>query len=413
MSRRVDEVYLYPLGWVDEEARSFAATARQWAEREILSDRLAYQQDYARLFMEKRRTLSVEIGFQRLVLPEEHGGYGWNTPASAPGILTVFSEIGRADAAIGLVTALNYALFATVTMKPNLDEELCNALAPQYCADEIRTLAVILPGAGQAGRTYPLFKGRAIPLRLSSTKEGYRVEGREVRPLGFGHDADLFCAVCADKDGRACLAFIPADAPGVRKGQAVLETGITAGHNGDVSFEKVSLPKGSVITREGAVCELYSWLNLLLAGVSLGAAMNFHEILDDWAASRVIKGGQPMKANPLCASVLAAVAQEIAGARLLAYGLAHLMAQPEDFGGVGCEGVYTFAQMIGARVQQACLTALNRGMELMGSAGYAREWHVEKHWRDIKTIQSHLAGVASEVPVMMDAARFFFDCKEV
>jgi alkylation response protein AidB-like acyl-CoA dehydrogenase len=69
--------------------------------------------------------------------------------------------------------------------------------------------------------------------------------------------------------------------------------------------------------------------------------------------------------------------------------------------------------MIGARIQKSAILAVNRGMELMGSAGYAKEWHVEKHWRDIKTIQSALCGVGAGVPVKMDIARFFYDCKEV
>jgi alkylation response protein AidB-like acyl-CoA dehydrogenase len=69
--------------------------------------------------------------------------------------------------------------------------------------------------------------------------------------------------------------------------------------------------------------------------------------------------------------------------------------------------------MIGHRVQQGVMRAINRGMELMGSAGYAKEWHVEKHWRDVKTIQSILYGVAADAPLKMDTARFFYNCTEI
>ena len=120
-----------------------------------------------------------------------------------------------------------------------------------------------------------------------------------------------------------------------------------------------------------------------------------------------------MKENPLCASVLADVADEIFTARLLLYNLAHIMSKPEDWGYSGSQRVYTFSQIIGSQVQQKIMRAINRGMELMGSAGYSKEWHVEKHWRDVKTIQSYLCGVGAEAPVKMDTARFFFDCKEI
>jgi len=137
------------------------------------------------------------------------------------------------------------------------------------------------------------------------------------------------------------------------------------------------------------------------------------KIVYAWASTRTIKGGSIMKENPLCASVLADVAEEIAIARFLIDDLARLIAKMAGPHSPELQHVYTMSQIVGYRVQQGTLRAVNRGMELMGSAGYAREWHAEKHWRDIKTIQSYLCGVGAEVPVKMDTARFFFDCKEI
>jgi alkylation response protein AidB-like acyl-CoA dehydrogenase len=413
MNRNLDGLFLFPRQWADEEARRFAATARQWAEREIIAKRLDYQKDYDTLFSIMRQKLTTDIGFERLVLPEEHGGYGWNTPSSAPGILTVFTELGRADAAIGFASAVKCAVFAVITMKPNIDQGLCGELVPIYFSDTLKNLSLILPSTGSIGMENPLFNGRPVCATLKPAEDGFALNGPGLRPMGSGYDADLFCVVAAGKDGQPCLAFVPANAEGVKKGASIKTTGLNGLKNADVDFDQVKIPHSFVITRGGALNELYCWLNLLLGGTSLGAAMNFFEILTDWAEARTIKGSSIMKENPLCASVLATVAEEIACARLLSYSLAHIMAQPEDWGGLGGAGVYTFAQMLGGRIQQACLNAINKGMELMGSAGYAKEWHAEKHWRDIKTIQSCLCGVGADVPVKMDIARFFFDCKEV
>jgi acyl-CoA dehydrogenase len=413
MKKNLDGLFLFPRQWVDEESRRFAATVRQWSDKEIIAKRLDYQKDYDTLFTRMRQKLIADIGFERLVLPEEHGGFGWNTPSSAPGILTVFTEVGRADAAIGFSAALKCASLAVIAMKPNIDIILCGELAPLYFGDTLKNLALILPSTGNIGINAPLFNGRAIGASLKSAKDGFTLSGLGLRPMGHGYDADLFGIVAADNEGRPCLAFVPADAKGVKKGAPIKTTGLNGLKNTDVDFEQVRIPQSFVITREGALNELFIWLNLLLGGTSLGAAMNFFEIITDWSEARTIKGSSIMKENPLCASVLATVAEEIACARLMSYSLAHIMSQPEDWGGMGSEGVYTFAQMIGGRIQQASLNAVNKGMELMGSAGYAKEWHVEKHWRDIKTIQSWLCGLGADVPVKMDIARFFFDCKEV
>jgi alkylation response protein AidB-like acyl-CoA dehydrogenase len=410
MKKNLDGLFLFPQQWVDDEARRFAATAKQWADKEIISKRLDYQKDYGTLFTTMRKKLIADIGFERLVLPEEHGGYGWNSPTSAPGILTVFTEIGRADAAIGFAAAVKYAVFAVIAMKPNINEGLCGELAPLYCGDTLKNLALILPSAGLLGVDTPLFYGRGIGASLKSSKDGFTLNGSALRPIGSGYDTDLFGIVAADVNGKACLVFVPADSKGVKKGTPIKTTGLNGLKNADVDFKQVRIPQSHIIIRDGAIHELYCWLNLLLGGTSLGTAMNFFEILSDWSEARTIKGSSIMKENPLCASVLATVAEEIACARLTAYSLAHIMASPEGIGGAG---VYTFAQMLGSRIQQSSINAINKGMELMGSAGYAKEWHVEKHWRDIKTIQSCLCGLGADVPVKMDIARFFFDLKEV
>ena len=107
------------------------------------------------------------------------------------------------------------------------------------------------------------------------------------------------------------------------------------------------------------------------------------------------------------------MAEEIALAKLLLFDLARIIAKPEEMSAGNITRTFTFAEMIGSRAQQGVLRAMNRGLELMGSAGYSKEWHVEKHWRDVKTIQSVLCGVGAEAPVKMDTARFFFNCSEI
>jgi alkylation response protein AidB-like acyl-CoA dehydrogenase len=207
--------------------------------------------------------------------------------------------------------------------------------------------------------------------------------------------------------------LVPGDDKNIVRGKTLVETGLNANANADVSFNNVRIPKSYVIAREGVVEEIYTWLNLLLGGVSVGVGMNFFEMVGEWSETRTIKGGYMMKENPLCASVLADVADEVFTARLLLYNLAHIMSKPDDWGYSGSQRVYTFSQIIGTQVQQKVMQAINRGLELMGSAGYSKEWHVEKHWRDVKTIQSYLCGVGAEAPVKMDTARFFFDCKQI
>ena len=116
MHRDLHELFPCPREWEDEESKSVESVVRQWVEREIISKRLDYLNDYDRLFHEKRKMLQIEIGLQRLMVPEGDGGFGWNRRERAPAILAVLSEIARADASTAVVCALGFTILAPVVM---------------------------------------------------------------------------------------------------------------------------------------------------------------------------------------------------------------------------------------------------------------------------------------------------------
>ena len=262
MNKTLDELFVYPKELVDEESKRVIHLVQQWANKEIISKRQEYRENYEKFFIEKRKSLNLTIGLERLTLPEENGGFGWNNPANAPGIVSVLTEIGRADAAIGVVSAVKCIIFAAISMAPHLDKALCDTLAPIYCADELKTPSLILPGMGKVGQDTPLFLGRSILATIEPDGEGYAVSGKNLRPLNSGAVADLFCVVCADKLGRPCAALVPGDDKNIVRGKTLVETGLNANANADVSFNNVRIPKSYVIAREGVVEEIYTWLNL-------------------------------------------------------------------------------------------------------------------------------------------------------
>jgi alkylation response protein AidB-like acyl-CoA dehydrogenase len=413
MNRNVDDLFEYPGQLIDDESASVVRLVRQWADKEIISKRMEYRENYDRLFDEKRKKLNLDIGLQKLVIPADLGGFGWNSLSNVPGMLSILTEIGRADAALGVLSASTCTALAMIAMEHHQSKKLTSSIAPAFAGSNIRTPCPILPGPGIAGTTHPLFKGRAILAEAKAVKDGYIISGTSLRPLFAGSIADLFCVVCAGKNNKPCIAFVPEDTQGVTRSSPLLTTGLNACMNTDVTFHEVNVPKENVIEEDGIVEEFYIWLNLFLGGVSVGAAKNFFELISDWGDTRVIKGGTTLKENPLCASVLADVAEEIALAKLLLFDLARIIASPGEMSAGTITRTFTFAEMIGSRVQQGVLRAMNRGLELMGSAGYSKEWHVEKQWRDVKTIQSVLCGVGAEAPVKMDTARFFFNCTEI
>ena len=332
MARNLDNLFIYPKQLMDEESLSVVRLVRQWSDREIVTRRMEYREDYEKLFAQKRKMLCIDLGLQKLTIPADLGGFGWNSPSKAPALLALACETGRADASIGILSAASWALFLMIACQHNHNDKLCGSLAARYSDETVRTPALILTGPGRTGMQTPLFFGRSILACAEKSETGFTLNGEDLRPLIAGGMADLFCVVCADGNGKPGIALVYGDAKGVKRGPSILMTGLNACGNAQIDFNHVPVPLENVLDQEGTIEELYTWLNLLLGGVSVGAAMNFFELLADWSDSRTIKGGVMLKENPLCASVLADVAEEIALARLLLGDLAAIVAEQTESG---------------------------------------------------------------------------------
>jgi len=413
MNHRVSELFPFPKNWVDEDTKAIAEAIHQWADKEIINNRLEYQKAYHELFHSRRKSHNLDIGFQKIIFPEKYGGSGFNTLEKTPALVTILIELSRADAGLGFMSALEYTVSAVAAMEPNVNIGVCDLIAPVLCEDRLSKISLIMPGSGLAGEKTSLYLGRSINATITPSKKGYTLNGTNLRPLGNGSNADFYCVVCSDPEGKAGLAYLKGDAKGIKCGTPVKQTGLDECVNSDVTFDNVEIPEKHIIFGEDAVNETYTWLNLFLGAVSLGACKNFFEILSDWSNNRVIKGKGLLKENPLCASVLAVVAEETALAKILVYNISNFIGRTEVWGGHSNPVIFMAAKMFGKRIQESAINAINRGMELMASAGYAREWHAEKHWRDVKTIQSCLCGTGAEIPVQMDIARYFYECEEI
>ncbi|MHA1570117.1 MAG: acyl-CoA dehydrogenase family protein, partial [Alphaproteobacteria bacterium] len=153
--------------------------------------------------------------------------------------------------------------------------------------------------------------------------------------------------------------------------------------------------------------EMLGWYSLGCAATCQGASYAAWEILKDWGETRVIKGkGQIFKENPLTAALLGEIGGRIGTGRLLVYQLARLLAQPDGNWAAVCATATAGAR----QVIDGAMFALDRGMELMASAGYATEWNLERYWRDVKTVGAYLAPLTA---AQIDLARHYFEVQSL
>ncbi len=393
-----------------ETADLLAANLSGLVEKQIIGKRLELKEDFDRLLAPSLSRVMVEVGLQKMFWPEKLGGEEHNQPEAAYTITSALEQIGRADVGIGFLAAHSLALQAALAMEDNYLKGPSEAVAPLFCnSDKPLIVSFILPAFSDLAGA-PEWRGKAIQVRAEKEKGGWTLRGYKARPSCSGRDAGLFGVLCAVDGEEPAFMLVPGDSPGLKREAEFLKTGLAASRNADIFFDGVKVPAAYCAWRgEEGLRRLLSWYYLGLAATAVGALLSSYDIIREWGDNRVIKGtGQVFKENPLTGALMGEIAAEIAVDRLLAYDLAGILAAPDAHGGAGSQKVFTSALMLVHHIYNSAEYAINRAMELMASAGYAKEGQLERYWRDVKTVQCYLGSFEM---AKHDFARWFYQAE--
>ncbi len=388
--------------WFSDMDKSLAENLRHWADSEVIDKRLEHREDHAQLLAPAMRKLFVDIGLQKLLWPEKYGGDGHTGAEAALTLATALEQVSRADTGIAFLLANTVALQSCLALDSAENDAACESLTGIFTGENGTAIgSLVMPVYGSPQATAKLQKGQ------------WAVNGEKMRPLASGADATVYGVVCSLDDGDELgLLVIPADSKGVKLGKAFLKTGLAASRNADISLDGVKVPESACVARgEEAYAALRTWLNVGVSACCVGALFATYDILKEWGDTRVIKGkGQVFKNNPLTAALMADVARETTLARMLTASLARFLAQPDIYGSAGSDRNTVAASMISQHTALAAEKAINNAMELMASAGYAREWNLERYWRDVKTMQ---ASIGPDEISKMEFSRYFYQSQAV
>lgn len=380
-----DDLFPIPQERLTDIDRRLLQTVARWGEKEVRAGRLEHHESWDGLLAPALRKLFVDIGLQSLVWPADAGGGGLGGSTLATTAAAIVEQVAWAD--VGLAALLADSLALQALLQTPDRAPLLAELAPVFLAGRPAPVALVFPDYGtDDGQPPPAFHGLQPPARLTRQDDHWLLSGAAIRPQAAALDAVLFAIVAALPDGEPALALVPGEAPGLTRGEPINKTGLAASRNADLACRAVVTPDNRLLG-EGAAAwrDLRAWCDLGCAAAAAGALLAAWEILKEWGEVRVIKGkGQIFKENPLVASVLGEIGERIIVGRRLLYDLAALLARPID------AGAAMTARAVAHAVLPSAVTALHRAMELMGSAGYASEWQLERLWRDVKTLETTL-----------------------
>jgi len=393
---KYQEAFPVPMEWVSETAALLSDSVARWADTEVMPARTKHREQWGALLEPALGRLLDDVGLRQLVLCDD----GPATPSEELGVTLALAleQVGRADTGLAVVLASTLALHVAAHRSGGSEAE-----ETIRSAGGLGIGSLVLPAYGEPS---PGLSGLHAQVAAVRRADAWVLDGADVRPQCASADAAFFGVVC-DLGDEPGLLLVPADAPGITRHEPILKTGLAASRNGDVTFDGVVVPGSHVLVRGGASCAaLTAWYELGCAAAAVGAEIAAWEILRDWGDNRVIKGkGHLLRDNPLAAALMGEIGAGVATSRLLMVDLATLLGSPESFAEGGAGSASVTATAVVRAVTRTAMEGLDAALELMGSAGYATEWNIERYWRDIKTLRTYLG---PETHAQVTMSRHYF-----
>jgi butyryl-CoA dehydrogenase/short/branched chain acyl-CoA dehydrogenase len=356
-----------PLTTLSEDEILFRNNVRQFAEDKIRP--LVKEMDEKAVFDHELLEQFFQLGLMGIEIPEQYGGAG-GTFFEA--ILAV-EEFSRVDASAGVIVDVQNTLVANAILRWGNEAQKKRYLT-KMAADTVGAYALSEAGSGS--------DAFALQTRAELKGNEYVINGRKLW-ITNGKEAGvfiLFATVDASKGYKGITAFlIEKDFAGFTVGKKEDKLGIRASSTCELILEDCRVPRENVLGEVGKGYKIaIETLNEGRIGIGaqmLGVARGAWEFAAKYAQERK-QFGKPISEFQGVQFQIAQMATDIEAARLLVYNAARL----KDAGG----DYVKEAAMAKLFCSQVAERVASLAIEIHGGYGFAKDYPVEKYWRDSK-----------------------------
>jgi isovaleryl-CoA dehydrogenase len=308
------------------------------------------------------------LGLLGITVPGDVGGAGMDATAA----VIVHHELAKYDPGFCLAYLAHAMLFANNFQNCADDAQRRRYLPRVLSGEWVAGMGMTEPGAGTdvlAMTTTAVRDGDAWVLNGTKTYITNACEG--------------FCfLVYAKVDGRITAFVVDRDCPGFSTSAHIDKLGMRGSTMAELVFQDCRVPAANLLGEIGAgVTHMMRNLEmerLTLAAMSVGIAERCVEIMIRHAGERRTFG-QPIAAHGQIQRYVADGYAATEAAKALVYNVARDVG-PTRRARLGSDAAKLFAAPVG----KMCA---DYAMQVMGGAGYCREFPVERLWRDAKLLE--------------------------
>ena len=395
--------------FITDEDKTILTTVRDFTEKEIMPVRRELDEDKERVIFHRIMQGLAKIGLQKSAFPESMGGLGRR---SAITYTTIYEEIARGDSAIAMVSGIPGWVFGPAIKARN--DVVLQKLGTPFCEDEYHAACMGLTepeGGCNVEAIDPNIRKISTVARLEGDE--WVIHGTKRWPSEAGV-AEVYLVVCTtdpehQSDEGIALIYVPAGTPGLSFGKLESKMGMVyTDVNADIYLDGVRVPKEYRAAGPGEDCMLLrhtlSWGRLISAPHALGNAQAVFEIVVDYTGNRFY-GGKQVRQHSLAAGIIADMAISIESARAFYLMVASMFDNRERYGDHSSDYLLSKASAAKVYATDVTIKVCNTAMELMGSYGYSKDFHIEKYLRDSKIIQLWAGGAQAG---RIDVARGYY-----
>ncbi len=359
----------YILGLSDEQ-REMRDAVRAYAQREIAPQ--AERWDEESVFPREVFHQMAEMGLLGLLAPESLGGSQLSRLTGA----LIYEELGKAD--MGVAVSLSvHNMVAGLIQRFGAAEQRQRWIPRLASGDLLGAFALSEAHAGSD----------AANVRCAARREGdsYAVNGSKFWVTGAGV-ADLYVVfVRTDPQarGRGVSALIvERGAAGFSCGKMERKMGLHSSPTGELLFADCRVPADHLLGAEGdGLTIALSALDggrINIGAIATGVGQAALDVATRYAQERVAFG-KPIGSFEGIQFLLADMAMKTEAARLLVYQAAFKMDEGEP--------VSMYSSMAKCFATDAAMAVTTDAVQVLGGAGYVKDWPVERYMRDVKAAQ--------------------------
>ena len=316
-------------------------------------------------------------GWLGIALPEQYGGGGLGVGAAS----VLLQEIAESGAGMNGASAVHLGIFGLLPLEKHGSAELKQRFLPRMAAGDLHvSFGVTEPDAGT--------DTTRISTTATRTADGYRISGRKVW-ITKAQQAERILllarttprAECSRRTDGLSLFFVEVDRAHIDI-RPIPKMGRNAINTNELFIDDLEVPASDLVGEEGRGFQyLLGGLNaerILIAHEAIGLGRAALRRAVGYANERVVFD-RPIGRNQGISFPLADALARLDAAELVARRAASLYDA-----GLECGREANTAKYLAA---DACFQAADRAVQTHGGFGYAKEYHVERYFREARLMR--------------------------